>query len=234
MLSVRNMSVKYDGIMALTDVSITVEQGEIVTLIGSNGAGKSTLLQAIMNLIPIISGSVKVSNEETTNLKTKEILKKGVSLVPETRDIFPYLNVKDNLKLGLFSRSGNKCESDSFDNIYSLFPRLKEREKQQAGTLSGGEQQMLAIGRALMQQPGYLLLDEPSLGLSPKLTETLFEKISMINRNGTAILLVEQKARLALQVASRGYLLRTGKIVIEGNCKELIKSELVKKVYFGD
>jgi branched-chain amino acid transport system ATP-binding protein len=236
MLSVNDLSVTYGGVCALRGVSLNVGAGEIVTLIGANGAGKSSLLHAVLGLVPKKNGNVRLYEEEIGNIKTREIVKLGISLVTETRDLFPGLTVKDNLCLGLFVQNGKaQAKSrDVVDNVYDLFPRLKEREKQAAGTLSGGEQQMLAIGRALLQQPKFLLLDEPSLGLSPKLTHELFEKISLIHKEGTAVLLVEQKAMLALQVASRGYVLSTGTIVRQGSSAELVKDEVVRKGYFGE
>ncbi|MBF0466697.1 MAG: ABC transporter ATP-binding protein [Nitrospirae bacterium] len=233
MLTVKGLSVSYDGIKALNDVSIGVAPGEIVTLIGANGAGKSTLLRAIVGLVPKAGGTIKLYEKDLQQLKTPEIIKQGISLVPETKDIFLSLTVKDNLKLGLFFNDNKAYHKDAYEGVFSLFPRLKEKEKQISGTLSGGQQQMLAIGRALMQKPKYLLLDEPSLGLSPKLTNELLEKISAINKEGTAILLVEQRAKLALKVASRGYVLGIGTIVRQGSSKELLQDELVKKIYFG-
>ena len=234
MLLVNNLSVSYDGIKALTKVSLEIREGEIVSLMGSNGAGKSTLLQSIMGLVPKLEGTVKLRDQDISVSKTSEIVKKGISMVSESRDIFPSLSVKENLRLGLFVHDDRSERQASFEGVYALFPRLKVKEKQLAGTLSGGEQQMLAIGRALMQKPKYLLLDEPSLGLSPKLTDELFEKIMVINKEGTSVLLVEQKAKLAMKVASRGYLLTTGTVARQGTSEELSQDELVKKTYFGD
>jgi branched-chain amino acid transport system ATP-binding protein len=234
MLAVKDLSVSYGGINALSNVSLEVGAKEIVTLIGANGAGKSTMLYAIMGLVPKTARTVSVFGVETVGLNTSNIVRRGISLVTETRDLFLSLSVRDNLRLGHFLNTNKATFGDGYDNIYALFPRLKDKVKQLAGTLSGGEQQMLAIGRALMQRPKYLLLDEPSLGLSPKLTEELFEKILVINKEGTAVLLVEQRAKLALQVSTRGYLLTTGTVAVTGTSAELSKDELVKKVYFGD
>ena len=234
MLTVKNLSISYNGIKAIENINVDLAAGEIVTLIGANGAGKSSLLFAIMGLVPKINGEVILQDKDISSQKTPEIVRLGLSLVPESRDVFSSMTVKANLRLGLFLNGDKATHAQAFENIYALFPRLREKEKQIAGTLSGGEQQMLAIGRALMQKPKYLLLDEPSLGLSPKLTIELFEKIREINREGTAIMLVEQKAKLALQVATRGYLISTGKIVCSGSCDELLQDTRVKKVYFGN
>ena len=233
MLYVHNVFVFYDGIKAVDGVSLEIHQEEIVALIGSNGAGKSTLLRAIMGLVPK-SGEVSLSGQDISNERTTRIIERGVSLVPETRDLFPRMSVQENLRLGAFLEKDEDKIRQSMESVFDLFPVLHERRQQRAGTLSGGEQQMLALGRALMQHPHLLLLDEPSLGLAPKLTDELFERIRQINQDGTAVLLVEQKGKLALEIASRGYALQVGKIVRQGTSEELSADELVRRIYFGD
>ena len=233
MLYVHNVFVFYDGIKAVDGVSLEIHQEEIVALIGPNGAGKSTLLRAIMGLVPK-SGEVSLSGQDISNERTTRIIERGVSLVPETRDLFPRMSVQENLRLGAFLEKDEDKIRQSMESVFDLFPVLHERRQQRAGTLSGGEQQMLALGRALMQHPHLLLLDEPSLGLAPKLTDELFERIRQINQDGTAVLLVEQKGKLALEIASRGYALQVGKIVRQGTSEELSADELVRRIYFGD
>ena len=223
----------YGPIHALKGISFAVNEGEIVTLIGSNGAGKSTTLSAITGLVKSSSGMITFYGNDITKLAPCKIVKQRISLSPEGREVFPALTVEENLRLGCFTRGdkGEICES--FDRVYELFPRLKERIRQTAGTLSGGEQQMLAIGRALMSRPLLLLLDEPSMGLAPNLVLMIFDLIVSINKQGTTILLIEQNANMALSIADRAYVLETGRIVIEGRSSDLAKDPRVKNAYLG-
>ncbi len=232
MLEVENIHTYYGIIHALKGISLTVEKGEVVTLIGANGAGKTTTLRTISGLLKPREGSVRLSGEELSQYKPHEVVYKGVSMVPEGRGIFARLTVAENLDMGAYSRKEKKFDSD-LDRIFKLFPRLKERRRQVAGTLSGGEQQMLAMGRALMARPDILLLDEPSMGLAPVLVETIFDTITSINKEGTTILLVEQNALMALSVATRGYVLQTGSIVLSDSAESLKKNEMVQKAYLG-
>ncbi|MFA4985851.1 MAG: ABC transporter ATP-binding protein [Candidatus Brocadiia bacterium] len=233
MLETLNLSVSYNGVAAVRDVTIAVRPGEMVAIIGANGAGKSSLLQAIMGLAPRSSGRIRFNGRDVTQAKTELLVGAGLSLVPETRELFPRMSCRDNLRMGLFREPDEGAWSERVQRVFALFPRLQERLYQPAGTLSGGEQQMLAIGRALMQDPTVLLLDEPSLGLSPGLTEDLFRSIINIRDGGKAILLVEQRARMALSIADRGYLLRVGRVVRHGTGKELQNDEFVRQAYFG-
>ena len=210
-----------------------MDQGEIVTLIGGNGAGKSTTLRAISGLLPARGGSISLAGERLDRLPAHEIVNRGVSQAPEGRRVFKRMSVLENLELGSYSRRDGTIEAD-IQRVFELFPRLKERSKQAAGTMSGGEQQMLAIGRALMAKPKVLLLDEPSMGLSPVLTETIFRTIIEINKQGTTILLVEQNALLALAICRRGYVIQTGRIVLSDTGKALLGNELVRKTYLGE
>ncbi len=210
-----------------------VEQGEIVTLIGGNGAGKSTTLRTISGLLPPRGGSISLAGERIDRLPAHQIVNRGISQSPEGRRVFKRMSVLENLELGSYSRRDGGIRDD-VERVFELFPRLKERQKQPAGTLSGGEQQMLAIGRALMARPKVLLLDEPSMGLSPVLTETIFRTIIEINKQGTTILLVEQNARLALAICRRGYVIQTGRIVLSDTGKALLANELVRKTYLGE
>lgn len=234
MLKIRNIETYYGNIQALKGVSLEIKEKEIVSLIGSNGAGKTTLLKTITGLIQPKSGSILLEEKEITNMEASEIVKLGLSLSPEGRQVFPRMSVVENLEMGAFIRKNSKEIKDSFDRVYQLFPRLHERKKQEAGTLSGGEQQMLAIGRALMSKPKLLLLDEPSLGLAPMLVEGIFQLIKEINSQGTTILLIEQNARMALMIADRGYVLETGKIVLEDTAQKLLISDEVRKAYLGE
>ena len=233
MLEVNDIHTFYGNIHALKGISLTVEEGEIVTLIGANGAGKTTTLRAISGLLPPRSGSILLEGDDLSNYKAHEIVYKRVAMVPEGRGIFARLTVSENLDMGAFSRTDNDGISKDLERVFTLFPRLKERRTQVAGTLSGGEQQMLATGRALMTRPKLLLLDEPSMGLAPFLVENIFETIEAINKEGTTILLVEQNATMALSVAERGYVLQTGKIVLHDTAKNLQENEMVQKVYLG-
>jgi len=234
MLTVRDLHVSYGQIKALKGISLSVETGSIVTLIGANGAGKTTLLRTISGLLKPKSGAVTVGTDELTTLPPHEIVKRGVAHSPEGRMIFANLTVNENLKMGAYLRKDTDGITRDMEYVFSIFPRLKERIWQPGGTLSGGEQQMLAIGRALMSQPKVLLLDEPSLGIAPILVRTIFEKIVEINKNlGVTVLLVEQNANMALAIASRGYVLETGTIVLEGTASDLAEDENMKKAYLG-
>lgn len=234
MLKIDNLHVYYGGIHALKGISLEVPEGKIVTLIGANGAGKSTTLRAISSLVPSTSGQIIFNDEEITNLKTTEVVKKGITLVPEGRRVFPNLTVLENLKMGAYLRNDLQAIKEDIKHVFQLFPRLEERQWQFAGTLSGGEQQMLAIGRALLSRPKLMMMDEPSLGLAPLLVKDVFEIIKQIHKEGMTILLIEQNAHAALQIADYGYVLETGSIVLEGPGQELAKNEQVKKAYLGN
>lgn len=234
MLEIRDLVVNYGSITALHGISIRVEQGSIVTLVGANGAGKSTTLRAISGILKARSGSVHFAGEEITNRAAHEVVARGLAHVPEGRMVFANLTVLENLRMGAYLRRDHANFSKDLDYVFGIFPRLKEREKQSAGTLSGGEQQMLAIGRALMSKPKCLMLDEPSLGIAPILVQTIFSKIVEINRElGLTILLVEQNANLALEVSHRGYVLETGKILLEDTSSALRANEQVRAAYLG-
>jgi len=234
MLRIDNLSVHYGGIHALQGIGFEVPDGKIVTLIGANGAGKSTTLKAIIGLVSASSGNVSWNGENLTGMMTKDIVKKGVVLVPEGRRVFPNLTVDENLSLGAFSRTDKPAIASDRDKVFSLFPRLKERMKQKAGTLSGGEQQMLAVGRALMSRPKLLMMDEPSLGLAPLIVKMIFDIVREINREGTTVLLIEQNAKAALEVADRGYVLETGRITLTGSGKDLLADDRVRSAYLGE
>jgi branched-chain amino acid transport system ATP-binding protein len=233
LLEISDLSVHYGAIQALHGISIRVEAGEIVTLIGANGAGKSTTLRAVSALCRTTGGSIRFDGRDLAGRKPHQILRLGLAQVPEGRGIFPNLTVDENLDLGAFVRKDAKEVEADRARVFTLFPRLKERLKQRAGTLSGGEQQMLAIGRALLARPRLLLLDEPSLGLAPQLVQTIFRIIREINAAGTTIFLVEQNAHMALQVAHRAYVLEVGRVVMSGDAKQLAASDEVKKAYLG-
>ena len=232
-LAIENLSVHYGAIQALHGVSIAVEAGEIVTLIGANGAGKSTTLRAVSGLVKPSGGSITFDGKNLAGLAPHKILRLGLAQVPEGRGIFPNLTVDENLDLGAFARTNRKDVGVDRERVFALFPRMKERLDQRAGTLSGGEQQMLAIGRALLARPRLLLLDEPSLGLAPQLVQTIFRIIRDINASGTTIFLVEQNAHMALRVAHRAYVLEVGSVVMQGDAKQLAASDEVKKAYLG-
>ncbi len=234
MLSIKNLSVRYGGIHALREISFDVPAGEIVTLIGANGAGKSTTLNAIVGLVKADGGSVSWNGREILNDKTKNIVESGVVLVPEGRRVFPNLNVDENLYLGAYSRKDKAEIEADLEHVFGLFPRLKERHKQKAGTLSGGEQQMLAVGRALMSRPKVLMMDEPSLGLAPIIVGMIFDIIRQINAEGVTVLLVEQNAKAALHVANTGYVMETGKISFSGSGKDLLADDRIRKAYLGE
>ncbi len=233
LLEVENLNVFYGAIHALQGVSFQVEEGEIVTLIGANGAGKSTTLRTISGLLRPRTGSIKFRDNEISTTPAEQIVSLGISQVPEGRKIFAPLTVRENLMMGAYTRSDKNEIEQSMKSVYTSFPRLKERSEQLGGTLSGGEQQMLATGRGLMSKPSLLLLDEPSMGLSPILVEEIFRIIQEINKQGTTILLVEQNALMALSISHRAYVLETGRIVLSGNAKEVADNPQVKSAYLG-
>jgi branched-chain amino acid transport system ATP-binding protein len=232
-LEIQSLHTYYGNIHALKGISLTVEQGEIVTLIGGNGAGKTTTLRTICGLLKPRRGSVLLNGEDLIDYKAHQIVYKGVAMVPEGRGVFARLSVEENLDLGAYSRKDRSTYNHDMERVFTTFPRLKERRKQIAGTLSGGEQQMLAIGRALMAHPRLLLMDEPSMGLAPILVEGIFDTVKEINKEGTTILLVEQNALMALSIASRGYVLQTGQIVLQDSAANLQANEMVQKAYLG-
>lgn len=234
MLKVNNLHTYYGNIHALKGISFELKAGEIVTLIGSNGAGKTTAVKTIAGLLPAAEGTVVFDNQDITELAPDKIVRSGISLVPEGRQVFPYMTVLENLDMGAYTRNDKLEIKQTLEQVLTLFPKLWERRSQQAGTLSGGEQQMLAIGRALMAKPKLLLLDEPSLGLSPILVDTIFGLIVEINRQGIPVLLIEQNARMALLIAARGYIMETGKIVYADKANKLLQSDAVRKAYLGE
>jgi branched-chain amino acid transport system ATP-binding protein len=234
LLQLDNVHSYYGNIHALHGVSLHVNRGEIVTLIGANGAGKSTTIRTISGIMHPREGSIHFEGQPIHNIPAHDLVGKGIAQSPEGRRIFPRLTVEDNLQMGAFLRRDKKSIADDMEMVFGMFPRLKERRKQLGGTLSGGEQQMLAIGRALMARPHLLLLDEPSMGLAPVLVESIFEIIKQINAQGTTILLVEQNALMALEVAQRGYVLQTGSVVLSDEAGALLKNELVRKAYLGE
>ncbi|MGN8800651.1 ABC transporter ATP-binding protein [Candidatus Merdisoma sp. HCP28S3_D10] len=231
MLEVKDLNVSYGGIKAVKDISFAVPKGEVVTLIGANGAGKSSTLRSIVGLVKPESGSILLKGEELTGIPTEQIVTKGITLVPEGRRVFPDMTVAENLKIGAYMRKDSLDEDMNW--VYDLFPRLKERSWQLAGTLSGGEQQMLAIGRALMSRPEIIMMDEPSLGLAPIVVRGVFDIIREINKQGVTILLVEQNANMALKAANLGYVMETGRITLSGTGVELLENEAVKAAYLG-
>lgn len=232
-LEIRDLHVSYGGIRALKGIDLTVEEGQIVTLIGANGAGKSTTLRAISGLQKPQSGSILYGGEELVGLPAKEIVRRGIIHVPEGRRVFPDMTVAENLKIGAFLRKDKDGIASDMDYVYSLFPRLKERSWQPAGTLSGGEQQMLAVGRALMSRPKVLMMDEPSLGLAPLIVKDIFYIIRRVNADGITVLLIEQNANAALRIADYGYVLETGVIALTGTGEELLRNESVREAYLG-
>ena len=234
LLEIENVHTYYGQIHALKGVSLTVDKGEIVTLIGANGAGKSTLLKTTSGLLRPSQGSILLDGKDLTQYPPHEIVAKGVVQVPEGRRVFGRLTVIENLEMGAFAISDQKLIKENLDRVFNLFPRLKERSKQISGTLSGGEQQMLAMGRALMANPRVLLLDEPSMGLAPVLVDGIFDTIRQLHAEGTTILLVEQNARMALQVADRGYVLQSGAVVLSDNAENLRQNEMVCEAYLGE
>lgn len=235
MLKIENLDVFYGGIHALKGISFNIEEGQIVTLIGSNGAGKTTILKVISGIVKQKNGVVLFNGEDITKLPSEKIVELGVIHVPEGRKIFTALNVEENLLMGAYLRKDKKEIEEDLKNVYELFPRLEERRKQMGGTLSGGEQQMLAIGRALMSKPKLLMLDEPSMGLAPIVVQEIFETIEKLNKErNLTVLLVEQNANIALQVAHHAYVIETGEIVLEGSGKELLGDDRVRKAYLGE
>ena len=233
MLEVKNLSVSYGAIEAVKDISFTVNAGEIVSLIGANGAGKTTTLHTITGLVPAKSGSVMYNGVDLLKTHNNKIVTLGMAHIPEGRHVFTRMSVEENLEMGAFSLKDQSDLKKDLDMVYGLFPRLKERRNQKAGTLSGGEQQMLAMGRALMSHPKTILMDEPSMCLSPKLVKEIFSIIRKLHEQGITILLVEQNAKMALSIADRAYVLETGRITMEGDAKELLNNEQVRKAYLG-
>ena len=233
MLEVKNLSVSYGAIEAVKDISFTVNAGEIVSLIGANGAGKTTTLHTITGLVPAKSGSVMYNGVDLLKTHNNKIVTLGMAHIPEGRHVFTRMSVEENLEMGAFSLKDQSDLKKDLDMVYGLFPRLKERRNQKAGTLPGGEQQMLAMGRALMSHPKTILMDEPSMGLSPKLVKEIFSIIRKLHEQGITILLVEQNAKMALSIADRAYVLETGRITMEGDAKELLNNEQVRKAYLG-
>jgi len=234
LLEIKNLSVFYDSVQALRDVSLQVPQGSVICLIGANGAGKSTVLRAISGIKKPTSGQISFNGQSITSLRPEEIVRLGVVQSPEGRGVFPNLTIEENLDLGAYVRQDHAEIKKDLEKVYELFPRLKERVKQLAGTLSGGEQQMLAMGRALMARPQLLLLDEPSLGLAPQVIELIFETVAKINREGTTILLVEQNAQLALEASNYAYVLETGSTLLEGEASKVLSDPRVKEAYLGE
>ena len=233
MLKIEDLHVSYGGIQAVKGISLEVPDGKIVTLIGANGAGKSTTLRTIAGLVPAQSGQILLQDEKITNLSSDRIVSKGITLVPEGRRVFPDMTVLENLKIGAYLRRDRPEMEKDLQWVYDLFPRLKERSWQAAGTLSGGEQQMLAVGRALMSRPKIMMMDEPSLGLAPIVVQGIFEIIREINRQGVTILLIEQNANMALKVADQAYVMETGRITRQGTGQELLNDESIKEAYLG-
>ena len=235
MLKISGLNAFYDNVHALKNIDLEIEKGEIVSLIGSNGAGKTTTLSCITGLVGAQSGTIIYKGQDISKSSPHKLVGMGISLSPEGREVFPGLTVEENLRLGMYSRRDkHHKQKDPFARVHELFPRLKERSRQAAGTLSGGEQQMLAIGRALMSDPELLLLDEPSMGLAPNLVLLIFELIKEINKQGVTILLVEQNANMALRLSSRAYVLETGRIILCGASKDLLTDEKIKKAYLGN
>ncbi len=232
-LQVQDVHTYYGHIHALKGISMDIRQGEVATLLGSNGAGKSTTLSSIAGIVHPAKGTILLEGTDITRMKCSEITKRGIGISPEGREVFPRLTVAENLLAGAYTRRDKKEIAGSLEEVYALFPRLKERTKQMAGTLSGGEQQMLAIGRALMCKPKLLLLDEPSLGLAPNLVELIFELIVRINKTGITILLIEQNANMALQIADQGFVLETGTITLSGEARQLRTNDAIRRAYLG-
>ena len=233
LLEIRDLKVNYGGIEALKGISFDVNEGEIVTLIGANGAGKSTTLRSIMSVVTPSAGTIVYNGEDITHMPTDEIVKRGIVLVPEGRRVFPNLTVLENLRIGAYLRNDKEGIEADIQHVYSLFPRLEERSWQQAGTLSGGEQQMLAVGRALMAKPRLIMMDEPSLGLAPLVVKDIFSIIRRINESGTTVLLIEQNANAALKIANRGYVMQTGNVTMTGTGMELLNDQSVREAYLG-
>lgn len=233
MLKIENLNVSYGSIHALHDISLTVNDGEVVSLIGANGAGKTTTLHAISGLTPAMSGSIEYNGTDLRKTHPSKIINLGMAHVPEGRHVFTQMTVLENLEMGAYINDNKALVAKNIDMVYEYFPRLKERRKQLAGTLSGGEQQMLATGRALMSNPNIVLMDEPSMGLSPLLVKEIFNIIKILHKNGITVLLVEQNAKMALSISDRAYVLETGHITMSGNAKDLLANDDVKKAYLG-
>ena len=231
--AVRGVSVYYDKVRAVSDISLVMDAGDVIAIIGANGAGKTTTLRAVTGLAPIASGEIWFEGHRIDRLPPDRIVGLGISMVPEGRHVFPFMSVGDNLLMGAFARRDRRAIEQDVERVFVRFPRLKERRRQQAGTLSGGEQQMLAIGRALMAEPALMLLDEPSLGLAPMLVEEIFAIIRGIHAGGTTVLLVEQNANKALSIADYGYVLETGTIALAGDSQQLLKDDRVRRAYLG-
>ncbi len=233
LLKLENISVRYGTALALTDISLCQDEGSVVSVIGANGAGKSTLLKAISGLVPLYSGEIYFSGNKINGMAVDKIIGLGIGYVPEGRKLFPYMSVLSNLRLGAYLRKDKQGVKDNLGSVYKLFPRLKERLRQQAGSLSGGEQQMLAIGRALMANPKLLIMDEPSLGLAPILIDIVAETINNINKSGISVLLVEQNAGLVTKVAQKCYVIEVGRVVQQGNIKDLMSDDIVRRAFLG-
>ncbi len=233
MLEVDKISAGYGGIQILWDVSLNVQQGEIVALVGANGAGKTTTLKTIAGLLRQMGGSITFESQHIEGMAAHRVISQGIALVPEGRRVFPYMTVRENLEMGAYTVKKKEKVQENLEWVFSLFPKLKERQSQLAGTFSGGEQQMLVIGRALMSRPPFLMLDEPSLGLQPTIVGTVFESLKVLHKEGVTILLVEQNVRKSLEIAQRGYVLEHGRIVLSGDSKKLLANEEVKKAYLG-
>ena len=234
LLALTALEVSYGGIRAVKGIDLTVEQGELVCLIGANGAGKTTTLKAITGLVPSAAGTIHYDGEDIAGRRPHAIARRGLALVPEGRGVFPQLTIEENLAMGAYSRNDKAAIAGDMERVFGLFPRLKERRRQTAGTLSGGEQQMLAIGRALMSRPRLLLLDEPSMGLAPLMVEKIFEVVRLIASEGVTMLLVEQNARLALEVSRRGYVLESGAVTLSGASADLLHNPRVREAYLGE
>jgi branched-chain amino acid transport system ATP-binding protein len=234
LLELKELQVAYGGIQAVKGIDLHVEQGELVCLIGANGAGKTTTLKGITGLQPIKSGKIHYAGEDITGKPAFQLVRKGLSMVPEGRGVFGALTIEENLAMGAYARDDRTVIKDDIERVFGLFPRLKERRKQTAGTLSGGEQQMLAMGRALMSRPKLLLLDEPSMGLAPLMVQKVFETVMAVSKEGVTILLIEQNAKLALEVSSRGYVMESGEITLQGKAKQLLSDPKVRAAYLGE
>lgn len=233
MLEVKNINAGYEGIQVLWDISLEVEEGEFVAIIGANGAGKSTLLKTIAGIHKQTSGSINFENKSIENLPAHAVVSRGIAMVPEGRRLFPYMSVRENLEMGAYTVKDPQKVEENLSWVYGLFPKLEERQRQMAGTFSGGEQQMLTISRALMSRPRFLMLDEPSLGLQPNIVSNVFQSLEVLHNEGVTILLVEQNVRKSLEIAQRAYVLEHGHIVMSGDSEELLQDEGVKKAYLG-
>ena len=234
LLELKDLQVAYGGIQAVKGIDLSVDQGELVCLIGANGAGKTTTLKGITGLQPIKSGKIHYAGEDITGKPAFQLVRKGLSMVPEGRGVFGALTIEENLAMGAYARDDRAAIKDDVERVFGLFPRLKERRKQTAGTLSGGEQQMLAMGRALMSRPKLLLLDEPSMGLAPLMVQKVFETVMAVSKEGVTILLIEQNAKLALEVSSRSYVMESGEITLQGKAKQLLSDPKVRAAYLGE